>query len=339
MVSRRRRWRAENQDISICRELGPNKFLVSGSKGKRYRVDLSAPSCECPDWRKRSPSGGCKHIIKVKLDQGMLDQLPSAKTNYGSPSSRSQSEYPSNWKSLSRRTKERDNWTCQRCGAEGGKFGTATLNAHHIIPKSKGGRDSVNNLITLCVDCHEEEHGHSIPQQHTGSSSPSISHGTSTDGSHTDGTRNRKGATEGTNSVKKETTNPTQNNSKSNVVYNEHLEPTEEISGEVNSNGHSSPGRSTSTTENDEVYSEEKNIAALATLIGLIFNSFFALLALGSTIGYIIPFNGYTIIFTYLTTFLIQMYIIVSWETYPVLITTMPGLVGNLFRKMGWVSS
>jgi 5-methylcytosine-specific restriction endonuclease McrA len=28
------------------------------------------------------------------------------------------------------------------------------LHTHHIIEKSKGGTDSIHNLIPLCVDCH-----------------------------------------------------------------------------------------------------------------------------------------------------------------------------------------
>lgn len=47
----------------------------------------------------------------------------------------------------------RDNYTCQCCKTKRG-----TLNAHHIIYRSKGGADTLDNLITLCVDCHKKLH-------------------------------------------------------------------------------------------------------------------------------------------------------------------------------------
>ena len=32
------------------------------------------------------------------------------------------------------------------------------LTLHHIVPKSKGGRDIDANLILLCAGCHSEKH-------------------------------------------------------------------------------------------------------------------------------------------------------------------------------------
>ena len=47
---------------------------------------------------------------------------------------------------------KRDNYTCQICGSR------ENLEAHHIIPKSKGGTNLVKNGITLCEDCHKAVH-------------------------------------------------------------------------------------------------------------------------------------------------------------------------------------
>ena len=44
----------------------------------------------------------------------------------------------------------RDNYTCQCCGKSKGKI----LQTHHIIYRSNGGTDRVDNLITVCIDCH-----------------------------------------------------------------------------------------------------------------------------------------------------------------------------------------
>ena len=47
----------------------------------------------------------------------------------------------------------RDNFTCQKCGKQKVK-----LQAHHIVWTSKGGKDSLYNLITLCENCHDRVH-------------------------------------------------------------------------------------------------------------------------------------------------------------------------------------
>src|SRR4051812_48390695 len=57
------------------------------------------------------------------------------------------------WKRLSRQTKRRDGKQCQVCGDREGDPYTV-LNAHHLIPRAKGGPDTLENLITLCDLCH-----------------------------------------------------------------------------------------------------------------------------------------------------------------------------------------
>jgi 5-methylcytosine-specific restriction endonuclease McrA len=44
---------------------------------------------------------------------------------------------------------------CARCHVEYGQ----ELTVHHILPKSQGGRNSRENLVALCFDCHCAEHG------------------------------------------------------------------------------------------------------------------------------------------------------------------------------------
>ena len=42
---------------------------------------------------------------------------------------------------------------CQSCKKE-----TDYLEAHHIVPKSRGGSNEKSNLINLCVNCHSKAH-------------------------------------------------------------------------------------------------------------------------------------------------------------------------------------
>lgn len=66
---------------------------------------------------------------------------------------------PSDWDSRRKETYRRDEYTCQHCGAKGGPKGETELHAHHIVPKSRGGGHHLNNLVTVCRDCHKAIHG------------------------------------------------------------------------------------------------------------------------------------------------------------------------------------
>ena len=47
----------------------------------------------------------------------------------------------------------RDDFTCQKCSKK-----ETLLEAHHIVWTTKGGKDSIYNLITLCESCHDKVH-------------------------------------------------------------------------------------------------------------------------------------------------------------------------------------
>jgi len=54
---------------------------------------------------------------------------------------------------------KRDNKTCQYCGAKGMK-----MEMDHIIPESRGGETSVDNLVTACPDCNVKK-GDRTPEE------------------------------------------------------------------------------------------------------------------------------------------------------------------------------
>lgn len=47
----------------------------------------------------------------------------------------------------------RDSYQCKYCGQK-----NTRLEAHHIIYTSQGGKDTLDNLITLCAKCHDKVH-------------------------------------------------------------------------------------------------------------------------------------------------------------------------------------
>lgn len=57
--------------------------------------------------------------------------------------------YGEDWPAIRERVWVRDGHACTRCGAD-----DRTLQAHHVIPRSAGGPDTLDNLVTLCRPCH-----------------------------------------------------------------------------------------------------------------------------------------------------------------------------------------
>jgi len=55
---------------------------------------------------------------------------------------------------LRNQIQERDKGRCQECGLKVGKETGLEGHVHHIVPKSDGGEDRIDNLITLCFLCH-----------------------------------------------------------------------------------------------------------------------------------------------------------------------------------------
>jgi 5-methylcytosine-specific restriction endonuclease McrA len=54
--------------------------------------------------------------------------------------------------SLRKAVLQRDGWRCQKCGS------LTHLEVHHLIKRSRLGDDTMDNLITLCADCHRDCH-------------------------------------------------------------------------------------------------------------------------------------------------------------------------------------
>jgi 5-methylcytosine-specific restriction endonuclease McrA len=53
----------------------------------------------------------------------------------------------------------RDRWTCQYCGG-----GHGNLTVDHVIPRSKGGSSSWENIVTCCAPCNRRK-GDLLPKQ------------------------------------------------------------------------------------------------------------------------------------------------------------------------------
>lgn len=80
-----------------------------------------------------------------------LDSATDLDDTYGE--SLTQGSY---WDGIRQKVLDRDGHKCARCGVKD------NLTIDHITQLSVGGKNDLNNLQILCVDCHEKKDGHKI---------------------------------------------------------------------------------------------------------------------------------------------------------------------------------
>jgi len=74
----------------------------------------------------------------------------------------SKSGYHKNWVKISRRIRDRDDFTCKLCGC---CARTRVLHVHHIDWDTRN--NSSLNLVTVCTSCHNGIHAeHYRPSEH-----------------------------------------------------------------------------------------------------------------------------------------------------------------------------
>lgn len=61
-----------------------------------------------------------------------------------------------NWKKLRAAVIKRDGLACRVCGV------SRALDLHHILMRSLGGADRLENVCFVCRDCHKAIHGHAL---------------------------------------------------------------------------------------------------------------------------------------------------------------------------------
>lgn len=64
------------------------------------------------------------------------------------------------WRNVRDRRLELDGYECQAParGLAGECFGR--LEVHHVLPRGRGGKDTLRNTITVCLACHARIHAH-----------------------------------------------------------------------------------------------------------------------------------------------------------------------------------
>lgn len=105
-----------------------------------------------------------KEEVKKRMNSWLVNVEPKHRYFKG---------YPPDWTERKMYIQKRDRYTCQICGTTvildtqaaidtRDHASLARLQVHHKIPLSKGGDNSLDNLISLCFDCHEDQHPHML---------------------------------------------------------------------------------------------------------------------------------------------------------------------------------
>jgi 5-methylcytosine-specific restriction endonuclease McrA len=98
---------------------------------------------------------------KAQAVDGIAARLRTPRTVFEVPSVLSLKYYvnaPQRGASYSRRAVlERDRWTCVYCGVRPGELPKGDFTVDHIVPRSRGGRNTWTNTACACYRCNQRK--------------------------------------------------------------------------------------------------------------------------------------------------------------------------------------
>lgn len=88
----------------------------------------------------------CLEIKVMRYDNDTDQMCKECKMKYHA--------FPNLYLILRFKTFERDNFTCRYCGRSPINDESVELHCDHVIPRAKGGEDSLENFVTACQACN-----------------------------------------------------------------------------------------------------------------------------------------------------------------------------------------
>lgn len=93
---------------------------------------------------------GCRYLSKAR---GRCEQHQREAWETSKGKTAEERGYGSAWKKIRKQALARDNFLCIPCERNG--IYTPASEVDHVTPKSRGGTDELNNLQSICSDCHK----------------------------------------------------------------------------------------------------------------------------------------------------------------------------------------
>jgi hypothetical protein len=142
------------QEIMKLKEFGLNEKEAIESVKRKY-----GPTEKSSEYVEDLPAKNNLHDLKTPPDTETTSS-DEGTTYLSDFQLQINDKYPENWDELRKQAYVRDNYKCKNCGVNGGIEGDAELHAHHIVPLSSNGNNTISNLATLCRTCHALIHDH-----------------------------------------------------------------------------------------------------------------------------------------------------------------------------------
>lgn len=130
----------------ICREKNRREYLKNKQiKIQKTKISINCIICNKLFIKKTVHHKYCsKECLKLQLRKKYFEE------NYSNYIGKS---ITLNFYKIRFEIFKRDNFTCQYCGRNV-KEDKIKLHLEHVIPKNKGGDNSINNLTTSCEECN-----------------------------------------------------------------------------------------------------------------------------------------------------------------------------------------
>lgn len=101
-----------------------------------------------------SPAGNSSREYTAEIGQFLLKEITSDISEKLTKKGHTKAQRAAMTADLREAVKQRDNYTCQKCGNSVLKEPNLLLEVDHIIPVAKGGKTEADNLQTLCWRCN-----------------------------------------------------------------------------------------------------------------------------------------------------------------------------------------
>ena len=132
----------------IKQQIRENKLIDLGIKKqmKDYAIKLH---------RKGELTAGNRAFLRREYGEAFLKEV----LNSVSQKQRQKQIFTDEFLAIRTAVLKRDGYRCVNCGQTG-----VELHVHHIVPRSEGGTNDLNNIVTLCARCHsvQDAKGHNL---------------------------------------------------------------------------------------------------------------------------------------------------------------------------------